>query len=273
MEKTMKVYDCITYLNEEELLELRLNILNKYVDFFVICEAREDHRGNSKKLNFNINKFSKFKEKIIYLIVERFENCKRTWDRQNFQRDYLINGIANAGQDDIILFSDIDEIPNLKNLNNLLNQTNNKIGIFDQKVFYYKLNLNVLDYQQWEGTRISKKKYIKSFSWLREHVRLKNLRYGFWRIDKFKNIFKINNGGWHFSFLGDANLIASKIKSYVHSEYDKSKFTDIEEINKRIENNIDPYDRKKALKKIQIDETFPDFILQNQEKLKKFILS
>ena len=88
----MKVYDCITYLNEEELLELRLNILNKYVDFFVICEAREDHRGNSKKLNFNINKFTKFKEKIIYLIVERFENCKRTWDRQNFQRDYLING-------------------------------------------------------------------------------------------------------------------------------------------------------------------------------------
>ena len=163
MEKTMKVYDCITYLNEEELLELRLNILNKYVDFFVICEAREDHRGNSKKLNFNINKFSKFKEKIIYLIVERFENCKRTWDRQNFQRDYLINGIANADQDDIILFSDIDEIPNLKNLNNLLNQTNNKIGIFDQKVFYYKLNLNVLDYQQWEGTRISKKKTYKIF--------------------------------------------------------------------------------------------------------------
>ena len=106
------------------ILLLRLNILNKYVDYFVICEAREDHRGNSKKLNFNSSKFSKFKEKIIYLIVDRFENCKRTWDRQNFQRDYLINGITNADKDDIILFSDIDEIPNLDGLN--FNIINNK---------------------------------------------------------------------------------------------------------------------------------------------------
>ncbi len=269
----MKVYDCITYLNEEELLQLRLNILNKHVDYFVICEAREDHRGNKKKLNFNISNFSEFKKKIIYLVVDKFENCKRSWDRQNFQRNYLINGISDADKDDIILFSDIDEIPNLRKSNDFIEKINDKIGIFDQKVFYYKLNLNVLDYNQWEGTRISKKKYIKSFSWLREHVRLKNLRYGFWRIDKFKNIFKISDGGWHFSFLGDANLIASKIKSYVHSEYDKNKFTNLDEINKRIQNNIDPYDRNKTLKKIIIDDTFPEFILQNQEKLKKFILS
>ena len=84
----MKVYDCITFFNEEELLELRLNILNKHVDYFVICEAREDHRGNSKKLYFNLSKFNKFKEKIIYLIVDKFENCKRTWDRQNFHTLY-----------------------------------------------------------------------------------------------------------------------------------------------------------------------------------------
>tara|TARA_B100001121_G_C18658803_1_gene607795 strand:- start:413 stop:1219 length:807 start_codon:yes stop_codon:yes gene_type:complete len=268
----MKVYDCITFFNEEELLELRLNILNKHVDYFVICEAREDHRGNSKKLYFNLSKFNKFKEKIIYLIVDKFENCKRTWDRQNFQRDYLINGIKNADKDDLILFSDIDEIPNLEKLNSFTSQINSKIGIFDQKVFYYKLNLNVLDYNQWEGTRVSKKKYIKSFSWLREHVRLKNLKYGFWRIDKFKKIFKVSNGGWHFSFLGDANLISSKIKSYVHSEFDETKFTNIEEINKRIQNNLDPYDRKKILKKISIDDTYPDFILQNRERLKKFII-
>ena len=140
----MKVYDCITFFNEEELLELRLNILNKYVDYFVICEAREDHRGNSKKLNFNLSKFNKFKEKIIYLIVDKFENCKRTWDRQNFQRDYLINGIKNADKDDLILFSDIDEIPNLEKLNSLSSEINSRIGIFDQKVFYYILNHYVL---------------------------------------------------------------------------------------------------------------------------------
>ena len=98
----MKIFDCITYLNEDHLLNLRFNILNEYVDYFVICESKEDHRGKEKKLNFNYEKFSRFKEKIIYLVVEKFENCKRTWDRQNYQRDYLINGISNANNDDFI---------------------------------------------------------------------------------------------------------------------------------------------------------------------------
>ena len=138
----MKEYDCITYLNEEELLELRLNILNKYVDFFVICEAREDHRGNSKKLNFNINKFTKFKEKIIYLIVERFENCKRTWDRQNYQRDYLINGISNANNEDLILFSDVDEIPNLQNIKNFIE---NESEEFSCKKFAETISFKIIE--------------------------------------------------------------------------------------------------------------------------------
>ena len=92
----MKIFDCVTYLNEDHLLDLRFNILNEYVDFFVICEAKEDHRGKKKKLNFDHKKFIKFKEKIIYLVVEKFKNCERTWDRQNYQRDYLINGITKA---------------------------------------------------------------------------------------------------------------------------------------------------------------------------------
>jgi len=267
----MKIFDCVTYLNEDHLLDLRFNILNEYVDFFVICEAKEDHRGKKKELNFDHKKFIKFKEKIIYLVVEKFKNCERTWDRQNYQRDYLINGITKADPDDLILFSDVDEIPNLKNLNNFLNKNENKVGIFDQKVFYYKLNLQVLDYDQWEGTRVCKKKYLKSFSWLRDNIRLKNLKYGFWRIDKFKKIYKIRNGGWHFSFLGSAEFISSKIRSYVHSEYDKEKYTKIEEINKRIKNTLDPYDRKKKIVKVPIDETYPQFICLNKEKMKDLI--
>ena len=267
----MKIFDCVTYLNEDHLLELRFNILNEFVDYFVVCEAKEDHRGREKKLHFSFEKFSKFKEKIIYLVVEKFENCKRTWDRQNYQRDYLINGISNANNEDLILFSDVDEIPNLKNLKNFTNQLIDKIGIFDQKVFYYKLNLQVVDYDQWEGTRICKKEYLKSFSWLRDNIRLKNLKYNFWRFDKFKKIFKVEDGGWHFSFLGNAEFISSKIKSYVHSEYDQEKYTKIEEINERIKNAIDPYDRKKKIVTVPIDNTYPKFIYLNKEKLKDLI--
>ncbi len=260
----MKIFDCFTYFNEDHVLDLRFNILNDYVDFFVICEAKEDHRGNAKKLNFNIERFSKFKNKIIYLVVEKFENCKKTWDRQNFQRNYLMNGLLNSTPEDYILFSDIDEIPNLSNIKSFL--PNDQVGIFDQKVFYYKLNLQVIDYSQWEGTRICKKKNLKSFTWVRNQVRLKNLNYPFWRFDKFKKIYKINDGGWHFSFLGSPEFIASKIKSYVHDEYDTDEFTSLENIKKRIDNFTDPFNRNKKLKKINLDDKYPKYIIENKEK-------
>ena len=265
----MKIFDCVTYFNEDHLLDLRFNILNKDVDFFVVCEAKEDHRGRQKRLNFDIKKFLKFKDKIIYLVVNKFENCQRTWDRQNFQRDYLINGLSKSKLDDVIMFSDVDEIPNLSNILDIL--PNEKIGIFNQKVFYYKLNLHVADYKQWEGTRICRKKNLKSFSWLRDKVRLKNLKYPFWRIDKFKKIYKIDNGGWHFSFLGNPEFISSKIKSYVHSEYDLDKFTDIKNISKKIKNLEDPFDRNKKLEKITLNSSFPNYIIENKKKFSKII--
>lgn len=261
----MKIFDCFTYFNEDHVLELRLNILNDHVDFFVICEAKEDHRGKTKKLNFNIDNFSKFKKKIIYLAIDKFENCKRTWDRQNYQRNYLIKGLSNAMPEDYILFSDVDEIPNLTNIKNFF-ISNNHVGIFDQKVFYYKLNLQVEDYSQWEGTRICRKKNLKSFSWLRDQVRLKNLKYPFWRIDKFKKIFKIENGGWHFSFLGSPEFISSKIKSYVHNEYDTEEFTNIDNIRKKIDNLTDPFNRNKKLKKVVLDKEYPKYIIENKKK-------
>ena len=129
------------------------------------------------------------------------------------------------------------------------------------------------DYKKWEGTRILRKKNLKSFSWLRANIRLKNLRYKFWRIDKFKNIYEILDGGWHFSFLGDVETISSKIKSYTHSEFDKKNFTDLDKINERIINMKDPYDRQKKLIKTLIDSSYPEYILKNQHNLTKFILS
>ena len=172
---------------------------------------------------------------------------KEHGNRQNYQRDYLINGISNANNEDLILFSDVDENSKFKKFKKFYKSIKDKIGIFDQKLFYYKLNLQVVDYDQWEGTRICKKKYLKSFSWLRDNIRLKNLKYSFGDLTSLKKFFKVEDGGWHFSFLGNAEFISSKIKSYVHSEYDQEKYTKIEEINERIKNAIDPYDRKRKL--------------------------
>ena len=268
----MKIFDCFTYFDEKHLAELRLNILKDHVDYFVICEAKENHKGEKKKLNFPLKKFENIKHKIIYIILENFPKFESTWDRQNYQRNYLINGLDLADKEDLILFSDADEIPNPKILDNYSKNNQNKVGIFIQKFFYYRLNLSVPTYSSWEGTRSCQKINLKSFSWLRDKTKIKNLKYGFWRIDKYKNILKIDNGGWHFSFLGDADFISSKIKSYVHSEYDKDDYTNLDKINYRIKNQIDPFDRNKKLVKTSIDSSYPDYILHNQDKYKDLIL-
>ena len=155
----MKIYDCFMFFDEEMLLDLRLNVMDKYVDKFVITEATYMHNGKTKKLNFDINKFSKFKDKIIYIVVDTqppdlFEINKRDNDesdtrgqklvlngykRDNYQREMAQKVLKNIEPEDWIIINDIDEIPNLKNFN--FSSIKNKIVIFKQQIFYYKFNL------------------------------------------------------------------------------------------------------------------------------------
>ena len=168
----MRIFDCFMYYNEDVVLELRLNYLNPYVDFFIIVESKFNHKGEKKELNFKINKFEKFKDKIRYLILdhnsskielvndEDDENKKSRklilngYLRDHFQRNYLINGFKDADKEDIIIISDIDEIPKLENLN--FDKIGNKIIIFDQIMCYYKFNLYQKNYK-WFGSRACKK--------------------------------------------------------------------------------------------------------------------
>ena len=153
----MNIYDCFMYYDEDLLLDIRLNVLNKYVKKFVITEATYTHNGNKKKLNFNIQNFSKFKDKIEYIIVDQQPpNIKKINDqdtaeiteekfilngmaRDYFQRECLKKGLKNLDKEDLVIISDLDEIPNLENLK--VGEIKNNIIIFQQKMFYYKLNL------------------------------------------------------------------------------------------------------------------------------------
>jgi beta-1,4-mannosyl-glycoprotein beta-1,4-N-acetylglucosaminyltransferase len=255
----MKIFDCFMYFDEEIILDLRLNILDKYVDYFVIVESIFTHRGDKRKLNFNKEKFSKFKDKIIYLVHDQEpKNIKEVFDeesekiklekyimnavfRENEQRNFISNGIRKANNEDIILISDVDEIPNLENIN--FDKINKKIILFKQDMFYYKFNLQ-LPNLIWTGTKACKKKNLESPQWLRN---VKDRKYPFYRLDiffskkKYINCEFINNGGWHFTNLKTAKEIEYKLKSYLHHiEFDKNPLSS-DEINEIMKNKVAIY--------------------------------
>jgi beta-1,4-mannosyl-glycoprotein beta-1,4-N-acetylglucosaminyltransferase len=282
------------FFDEEMLLELRLNTLDKFVDKFIIVESAYTHSGKEKKLIFDINKYPKFKEKIDYIIVrdlpqgiEQINNDDSNLEitnkeimnalrRENFQRNGINRGLINANDNDWIIISDLDEIPDLSNIN--FNSINEKIIFFKQKVFYYKLNLE-LKTLRWIGSKACKKKYLKSPQWLRN---VKDKIYPKWRLDiifsekRYNNVFFVENGGWHFSFVKKPEDIEKKLKSYLHHrEYDLDPLG-IENIKNLIKSKAVIYDHRvdqtqykfgggQKLEKIDI-KFLPEYIFSQKEK-------
>jgi beta-1,4-mannosyl-glycoprotein beta-1,4-N-acetylglucosaminyltransferase len=218
----MKIYDCFSYWDEDLLLDLRLNILNDFVDYFVIVEGNKTWQNNFKKLQFDSNRFSKFKDKIIYVPVEDLPNGKNPYLRENFQRNCITRGLKNSAEDDLIIISDLDEIPNPKQI--LKFKPKLKYAAFQQMHFYYKFNLSNKTRPFWYGSRISVNKFLKSPQWLRN---LKFKKYPFWRIDKQRNLKIIGTGGWHFAYLQSPENISKKIKSFAHGEFNKQNFVNL----------------------------------------------
>ena len=265
-----KIVDCITFFQENRHFDLRYNILKDVVDKFLICESIYDHRGNEKKINFDKKKYINNKkiEHIIY--TKKFPTNNDPWNNQAIQREYLLQNLDSFKDDDYILFSDPDEIPNPKILKNI--NLEKKYGIFFQNIYSYKINLFNPHESPWEGTRICKKKHLKSVDWLRQKVLAKNLKYPFWRIDKEKNIQVIKDGGWHFSYLLKPEEISKKFKSLAETAWDKNEFSDLNKIIEKIDNKIDLFGRGHIYHKVNIDNNFPDYILKNKEKLKEWII-
>jgi len=295
----MKIFDCFMYFDEDNVLDLRLNILDKYVDYFVIVESVFTHRGDKRKLRFDLNKYEKFKNKIIYLTYDKEpENISEISNedskderskkyifnaiyRENGQRNFIINGLKNANDEDMILISDVDEIPNLENIQ--LNKIIQKIIMFRQDMFYYKFNLK-LPGLIWTGTKACKKKYLSSPQWLRN---IKDKKFSIYRIDtlfsksKYMNIKFIDNGGWHFSNIKTAAEIEHKLKSYLHHvEYDENPIH-VDKIKEIMNNKKAIYDLKidKRLNKIgeggKLEkyplDMLPKFLQDNKVKYKEWI--
>ena len=297
----MKIFDCFMFYDEEMLLDIRLNILNKFVDQFIIVESTYSHSGQKRDLIFNIDKYKKFKDKIKYFVSDkkpREIETVNSYDTnhmkenktimnavwfENSQRNAIINPLTSADPNDQIIISDLDEIPNLENIN--FKNIKNKLILFKQKMFYYKFNL-ILDNMTWCGSKSCKKKDLLSPQWLRE---VKDKKYPLWRIDtyfskkKHNDIFFVNKGGWHFTNIKTPEEIDKKLRSYLHHpEYEKSKIgpKEISEMIKKKQpvydltaNSSETKDRSRSKLKISSLNELPIYIQQNKEKFNEWIVS
>ena len=265
-----KILDCITFFDNNLMFNLRYNILKDYVDYFIICESMYDHKGNRKKINFIMSKEYK-KNKIKHIVMkEKFPLNTSAWEKQAIQREYLLKNLNNVDPEDYILFSDPDEIPRPELLINF--KLKKKYGIFLQQCFNYKFNLLNKYESPWEGTRVCKKKILKSIDFMRQKIKSKNLNYSFIRIDKEKNIQLFNDGGWHFNNLLSASEISLKLKNFAHIEFSGEKFTSIKKKKKKIEKKTDLFGRGHSYQKIKLGNTFPKYIVKNKKKYKKWII-
>ena len=274
-----KIYDCSTFFKGNLLFETRLKTLENFVDHFVVCEATKTHTGKKKNLNFNYEKFKKMTNKIKYIIVDDMPNFdnesieSNQYKLLNHQINKLAEGIIDASDDDIIMLSDEDEIPRPKKIVEF-NHKKYKYGYFLQNMYYYKINIHSKTQGKnctWPGSRLCLKKNLKSFSWFK-HLKSKNAKKPFWKIFKEKSIQLIDNGGWHFTYLMNYEDIANKIKSSAHYGDNQPEFTNVESIKERVENLKDPFDRNFLLEKVDIDNTYPEYIIKNTDLFKEWIL-
>ena len=271
----MALYDCFMYFDEDMLLDIRLNVLKNHVDKFIIAEATRTHSGKEKELNFDIKKFSTFKNKIEYLVIDDLPinvgKFKKDWAashiRDQFQRNSLYKGYENCDENDLIMISDLDEIPDPKKIKEF--NIKNKYACFIQKNFHQKMNLLNVTAKDRVGTKICQKKYLKSPQWLRN---IKTKKQSFWKFYKPKQPQIILSGGWHFNDLKKPEDLSKKFKSGAHQEENVEEFTDIEKINKRMKENKDLLGRNYRYETIKIDETYPEYILSNRNKYREWIL-
>ncbi len=292
----MKLFDCTTFFKEKMMMDIRFNILNEYVSKFIVVESNFSHSGEKKKLNFDINDYPKFKDKIEYIVVEnepkdlikddeiiknsyykRLNSLKRI--EQSY--DHISYGLETADDNDLILLSDNDEIPNLSPIIN--KQISVDFILFKQLFFYYKFNL-LYDRIDWFGTKACKKKRLKNFSNLRN---LKNKKYPFWRLDTYfsnikqTNLMIVENGGWHFTNIKTPEEIFEKFDNFGHHDEFKLSNININYIKEKIKNkevfynhladknSPDRWNDNYKLKKIN-NEILPKYLQLNFNELKKW---
>ncbi len=268
------IYDCFTFFNEFDLLEIRLNELDSVVDKFVLVEATKTFSGLDKPLYFNENKnkFNKFLNRIIYVVVDKYPNMDGDWVIENYQRNEILKGLINCNDDDVILISDCDEIPRPSSI--LDNKDKPGLKILEQEMYYYYFNLKASS--KWvSGTRMLFYKDLKNgFDNVDNYSKtvIKELNIGTTpqKVRHINDGLLIKNAGWHFTYTGGVDMIIKKIKSFSH--FREVSNINREKIEKEIRNGNAQFNSDMFLFPVSIDKSFPEYICNNKNKYKDYIL-
>ena len=277
------IYDCFQFFNELDMLKIRLNVMSPIVDKFVISEATETFSGLKKPLYYEENKemFAEFADKIIHVVVDDTPEGY-THDRDTFQKNAVTRGLKDCTDEDIIIFSDLDEIPNPEKIKEILKDfQEDKIYHFAQRLFYCYLNMeevsgNLLSYAgEFEG--VERKKWIGSKMCSYKLLRDQNLMLGELRFPERKEIgIRVEDGGWHFGYMGGhgekdiKKRVQEKVISAAHQEYN-SKYV-LNQVTDQIKDGKDIFGRDAKFIRCEIDESFPVYIRENQEELSYLIM-
>ena len=272
------IYDCIPFFNELDILKLRMQILSPYVDRFVLEESTVTFSGEPKEMVFARHRemFAEFEDKIIYVAVDNSPlSGVTTHERDKFQKNQLIRGMESCKEDDIVIFSDVDEIPNPKVLEEIIrNFDPDKVYHLAQRMFYCFLNIeevsgNLLSItgefpgvkrRQWLGTKIC------SFGGLPEEgiVYLREVK------PEDPRSVRVEDGGWHFGYMGGdgerdvAKRIGVKVQAAAHQEYNKSRY--LNEAVDRLLCGEDIFGRNAKFVRVPIDDSYPDYLREHRDE-------
>jgi len=266
------IYDCFTFFNELDLLEIRLNTLNDVVDRFVLVEATQTFTGKDKPLHFNENKarFSPFLHKITHIIVDDFPAFETPWINENVQRNSIIRGLTALHPNDVMMISDVDEIPDPVMVEKHKNTPG--VKLFEQKLYYYYLNyqnysspiwrlstkmLSYRDFLNLDDKHVTYNEYLPAS--LNKGPTANKVRF-------YEKNIPIRNAGWHFSYLGGVDAIITKIQSFSHQEYNLARNRDPDWIRQCLQSGKDILGRSSRHFGVKIDDTtFPHYIVTHQQ--------
>lgn len=261
--RKIKIYDCFLFFNENDLLEIRLNELSNIVDYFIIVESKYTFTKKDKPFNLDLKRFEKFKDKIIYIQHQDFIRSPNPWDMEKHQRNKLIDGFnssSKASDDDLIILSDLDEIPKASKIIEafyLIYKNNQKYIKFNLKNYYYALNNRMTEPNDLLGPACTKRKNINTMQDLR-----KNNEYTL-----------IEDSGWHYSFVNSLENIINKMQAYSHQEVNKYPNNELKFIKERIETGHAHFAHSgEMFETIELNsKNCPKYVLKNKKKYDKLI--